>query len=170
MDDQGFPVNSYLFSTTVPYRFHAAKAPCHISECAPRDHPRMQHYIRLHELHEALINQISKGQGAEPITLDMAAARQREADRLNIRTGLIVIVTLVSAPAGAENSCKLVLPDLKDTWELNMCEYMLHVLFAVAECHIMDSGLHWGSISLQLVSRSRGASARRHDETRPCVG
>jgi len=59
----------------------------------------------------------SRGHGAEPISIETAAARQREADRLGTRTGIFVMFKVVALPRGRGDSCKLTIPEINETWD-----------------------------------------------------
>jgi hypothetical protein len=115
MDPDGYPVNCYLFRTHFPYRFHSSQTR-HIREVTHRSNPLIERYLRLHELHEGLMNRSSQGHGAEPISLEMAAARQREADRLGGRTNIFVMFMVVALPQARGDTCKLTIPEINEIW------------------------------------------------------
>jgi hypothetical protein len=116
MDFDGYPVNCYLFRTHFPYRFHSNQTR-HIREVTHRSDPHIERYIRLHEVHEGLMNRSCDGNGTEPITLEMAAARQREADRLGIRTHIFVMFMVVGLPRARGDTCKLRIPEINEIWD-----------------------------------------------------
>jgi hypothetical protein len=116
MDSDGYPVNCYLFRTHFPYRFHSNQTR-HIREVTHRSNPLIERYLRLHELHEGLMNRSSEGHGAEPISLEMAAARQREADRLGARTSIFVMFMVVALPQARGDTSKLTIPEINEIWE-----------------------------------------------------
>ena len=116
MDLDGYPVNCYLFRAHFPYRFHSNQTR-HIREVTDRSNPLIERYLRLHELHEGLMNRSSQGHGAEPISLEMAAARQREADRLGGRTNIFVMFMVVALPHARGDTCKLTIPEINEIWD-----------------------------------------------------
>lgn len=116
MDLDGYPVNCYLFRTHFPYRFHSSQTR-HIRDVTHRSNPLIERYLRLHELHEGLMNRSSQGHGAEPISLEMAAARQREADRLGRRTNIFVMFMVVALPLARGDTCKLTIPEINEIWD-----------------------------------------------------
>lgn len=131
MDDQGFPVNCYAFSATLPYHFHGPSAPCHISTAGSLDSNPVKAMTILYRSHEQVMDRMAKGNGVEPITMEMAAARQQESNRLGGRVGIIVLVELLTLPPELAKSCKLEVPQLKEKWDLAPRECCYNFVHAV---------------------------------------
>lgn len=131
MDDQGFPVNCYAFSASLPYQFHGPSPPCHISTAGPLDSNPVKAMTILYRSHEQVMDRMAKGNGVEPVTFEMAAARQQESDRLGGRVGMFVLVELLTVPPELAGCCKLVAPQLKENWDLAPREYRYNCIHAM---------------------------------------
>lgn len=137
----GLPVNSYVFHTPLPYSFNPSRRIPHISalfQPSKRNDPaQLRRILDRHDRLEEVIEHIASSDASaepQPVTLAVAAARQRDADEYGMKNGILMLVTLLAVqPEREPYPVKMRVRKTSSEWEMKPGELSFTLPVARAE-------------------------------------